>query len=643
MLNLWARDGTGAVVEFPGRPLTDGSAFGPATNLVTSGTPWATCKSYTSSATGTHSICGPILAKFLAIGGTAEWGYPATDVTSTADGGRYVDFRSPSGTKTDRTISWSNRTGAWSVEGRIFAKWTSMGREASVLRYPVADERDTGVDGGAYSVFSGGGKAGGAIYYTTTTGAHEIRGNILIKYRELGGPVVLGHPNSDELATVSRSGGRYQELRRPGSAADDGSIYWTYEGGAWSVVNGIRKSWLAGGGHGGPRGFPVSDEYETLTGWRSDFENGTARWYESSGFYEERSNGGTSARRSEFGGGDVNGDGHDDMISVFDYGNATAGLWTLRADSGGGFTLPREVWSSAKGGFDPARAKWAAGDVNGDELADAVAVYGYADGTMALWSFLTQPDGSMKPLKSTTTTAGTWAWDDTSLTVGDVNGDGRQDAVLVVRNTTGVLTVLHGTARTDGGFGSLVQSWKSAAGGWQGGSYEMGDANGDGREDMIALSSNASGQQTLHTFVSKSDASATAPVGSVIPDTTWPDDGHPSNFVLAVSDLNGDGRADATAIRHSWSSLRVCLMASVGATADGTFDVAHATTRTTAGACLDPVSGDFNADGKGDVAFLSSVGYSWFTSGEAAYTYAGRTDGSLGTSLRSLYYPDHVW
>src|SRR5437588_3649466 len=100
----------------------------------------SSCTAYTSPSTGSHQVCGAILAKYVALGGPGGFmGYPTTDETGTPDGvGRFNHFSS-----TDRfgaSIYWTPRTGAWSIRGLIRDKWASLGWERSPEGYPVSDE-----------------------------------------------------------------------------------------------------------------------------------------------------------------------------------------------------------------------------------------------------------------------------------------------------------------------------------------------------------------------------------------------------------------------------------------------------------------------------------------------------------------------
>ena len=83
----------------------------------------------------------------------------------------------------------------------IRAKWEQLSWERGLLGYPVSDE--VAVTGGRASQFQGGN-----VYWSESTGAHEVHGAILGRYLQLGGTGSrLGLPTSDEytISTGRRS------------------------------------------------------------------------------------------------------------------------------------------------------------------------------------------------------------------------------------------------------------------------------------------------------------------------------------------------------------------------------------------------------------------------------------------------------
>ena len=165
---------------------------------------------------------GAILAKYLALN-PAALGLPTTDETSVPG---YT-----SGRKTElpgATIYWSAATGAHEVHGAIRDKWLAAGGPAGFVGLPTSDEQNvTGVTGAKYNQFQGAN-----IYWSATTGAHEVHGAILAKYINYGGSAsVLGMPVTDEYGSGS---GRRSDFQ-------GGYIYWDARSGAQAFVGNVHS------------------------------------------------------------------------------------------------------------------------------------------------------------------------------------------------------------------------------------------------------------------------------------------------------------------------------------------------------------------------------------------------------------------
>jgi uncharacterized protein with LGFP repeats len=152
------------------------------------------------------------------------------------------------------SIYWTPSTGANAVWGDIRAKWAALGWERSPVGYPTTDETGTGDGVGRFNHFNGSG--GASIYWTPQTGAQAVWGDIRKKWQELGwerGP--LGYPTTDEGMTVGRVG-RYNHFNGSGGA----SIYWTPQTGAHAVWGDIRRLYQQLDWERGPLGYPITSE-----------------------------------------------------------------------------------------------------------------------------------------------------------------------------------------------------------------------------------------------------------------------------------------------------------------------------------------------------------------------------------------------
>ncbi|MGW6560140.1 FG-GAP-like repeat-containing protein, partial [Streptomyces hydrogenans] len=635
--DLWSRDGSGRTYEYQGQAPVNGQSFKAARYITTTGYDWNECKSF-APATGTTaiSICGPILGKYEALGGAAVFGKPTSGVTTVSDGGRFVNFAQPGTTATDRAISWSKNTGAWSVANSLFVKWNSMGRETGALGYPTSDRQFTNVDGGDFVTFSKAGSPS-AIYGKSGLGPFAIRGAVYRKYVALGGVREYGYPTGDETPIGAN---HYQDFRHLVSSGSNVSFYWSSATGAWPVVGTIRNHWLDAGGPTGSLGFPKSPEYTVLGGRRSDFQNGYVRWYRESGHaasyaWQDR----TMPLRTDLA-GDYDGDGRTDVLTAYNYDKMTTGLYAAKANADGGHNPPQEYWSSDVGEFDHARTQWASGDFNGDGRDDVVGFYGYGDGSVAAWSFVTQAAGPPATLKSVALTTG-WNWALGTPLTGDVNGDGRDDLVFVYNYGNGVTGVFRALARTDGTFENLVLSYKSPSGYWwsENVRYTMGDTNGDGRDDLVGLYSFASGAAGLYTFAAKADGSVDAPVRSWnVASGPWERD----RIKLTSADFDKDGRDDL-AVMYGYDDGRAELRV-FHARAGGGFDTFVTPWSRPAGNWVTAntgnlLPGDVNGDGRPDI----TVSYNYGTGETRVFTFQGNAAGTVDSPMPSWYARPGTW
>ena len=82
---------------------------------------------------------------------------------------------------------------------------------------------------------------------------------------------------------------------------------------------------------------------------------------------------------------DVDGDGRDDIVTLYDYGTNDSGLWVFRST---GSALAASSWWHVPGRFDAARAALSTGDFDGDGRDDVAIAYATgADGSgRQVWS-----------------------------------------------------------------------------------------------------------------------------------------------------------------------------------------------------------------------------------------------------------------
>jgi len=168
------------------------------------------------------------------------------------------------------------------------------------------------------------------------------------------------------------------------------------------------------------------------------------------------------------------------------------------------------------------------------------------------------------------------------LAVGDLNGDGRPDIVVSSDNLPGFAAAALLLQAGDGGFGA--PQWLFTGGNESAGNLAIGDIDGDGRADLVGAPA-----QGLTVFAQRSDGQLAAP-------RRLSTDPFPSAPVLA--DVNGDGRLDILAAAGAFDfELRLQQ-------ADGTLAAPAVYPDSFRGAGLDPATvavTDVNGDGRADV------------------------------------------
>ena len=112
----------------------------------------------------------------------------------------------------------------------------------------------------------------GTITWTAETGAHEVHGDIRVKWAQQR---FLGYPLTDETSCPDGVG-RFNHF-------ENGSVYWTPDIGAHEVHGMIRNKWQEQGWERGRLGYPVSDEQGFEGGRVSRFQHGAIKWTPSGG------------------------------------------------------------------------------------------------------------------------------------------------------------------------------------------------------------------------------------------------------------------------------------------------------------------------------------------------------------------------
>ncbi|MES3005010.1 MAG: FG-GAP-like repeat-containing protein [Patescibacteria group bacterium] len=244
------------------------------------------------------------------------------------------------------------------------------------------------------------------------------------------------------------------------------------------------------------------------------------------------------------------------------------------------------------------------GDVNGDGKDDVVVVN---RGSETVSVFINNGNGTFATKVDYAATGSV----PTAVALGDMNGDGKLDMVVTLGGASGVAIYLN---NGNGTFATRVN--------YGGGAYEenlsLADFNADGKLDVASAS-------YFDTGVSVYMNNGNGTLATRVKYTTAT--GRPQG--LAAADFNGDGYVDIAT--DDWTTATMAVMMNNG---DGTFgaDVEYAVP----GEQYSVKAADLSGDGKADIVVMRSGGVSVFINNGNG-TFAARVDytnaGSVGIAL----------
>ncbi len=183
-----------------------------------------------------------------------------------------------------------------------------------------------------------------------------------------------------------------------------------------------------------------------------------------------------------------------------------------------------------------------------------------------------------------------------TVAVADFNGDGKPDLVVTNLNDNTVSVLLNTT--TPGAATPTFATQHTFAVGIGAQSVAVADINGDGQPDIVVVNSS---DGTVSVLLNTTSPGAAVP--SFAAQQTFSVGSNPG--AVAVGDFNGDGRPDLVVTVGNNAGVLL------NTTAPGATTVSFATqTNFAAGSPVSVAVGDFNGDGKPDLAVANNGGVS---------------------------------
>ncbi|WP_221585425.1 hypothetical protein [Microbacterium sp. G2-8] len=162
------------------------------------------------------------------------------------------------------------------VTGAIGTKWRALGGIKGTLGQPTARQVcGLARHDGCYQRFEGG-----AIHWSSKTGAHYTSGAIKSRWNSLSSQNGrLGYPTSDPRCGLEQ-GGCAQRFEK-------GRVHWTSGTGAHSTTNSILQKWRASGWQAGELGYPTKERWcnASSTVCTQQFQYGKVHWLKGHGTY----------------------------------------------------------------------------------------------------------------------------------------------------------------------------------------------------------------------------------------------------------------------------------------------------------------------------------------------------------------------